>query len=61
MAYQYLHVPLKVRAVQQGFEVAAPAVLGVQGFPVSAYWSQDCLVPDDFAVLEEVQVHRSPL
>ena len=56
-----LHVALKVRAVYQALEVAAPAVLGVQGFPVRTQRGQDALIPDDFAITEEVQVHRATL
>ena len=59
--WRRLHVTLKVRAVYQALEVAAPAILGVQALPVRAQRSQDALVPDDFAVTEEVQVHRAPL
>ena len=56
-----LHVTLKVRTVHQGLEVAAPAVFGVQAFPVRAKWSQDSLVPDDLPVLEEVKVSSATL
>lgn len=56
-----LHVALKVWAVYQALEVAAPAVLGMQTFPICTDWSKDSFVPDYFPVQEEVQVHRAPL
>ena len=56
-----LHVALKVRAVYQGLEVAAPAVLGVQTFPICTDCSKGSFVPDDFPVQEEVEVSSAAL
>ena len=56
-----LHVTLKVRAVHQALEVAAPAVLRVQAFPVRAKRGNGCFVPDDLPVLEEVEVGSATL
>ena len=55
-----LHVAFKVRTVYQALKVAAPAVLRVKGLPVRTDGGQDTLVPDDFPITEEVQVHRAP-
>jgi len=50
-----------MRAVYQRFEVSAPAVLGVQAFPVRAQRRNGGFVPDYFAVTEEVEVGSAPL
>jgi len=46
-----------MRAVHQVTEVAAPAVLWVQRFPVQPQRLNDRLAPDDLAVFEEVQIN----
>ena len=50
-----------MRAVHQVTEVASPAVLGVQRFPVQPQRFNHCLVPDDFVVFEEVQINSATL
>lgn len=49
-----------MRTVHQRFEVATPAVFGVQRLPVRAQRSNDVLVPDYLPILEEVQVDGAP-
>ena len=56
-----LDVALKVRAVHQVTEVASPAILRVQRFPVQPNWFNDCFAPDDLAVFEEVQINSATL
>ena len=50
-----------MRAVYQALEVSAPAILGVQGLPVRAQRGNSGLVPDDFAITEEVEVSGATL
>jgi hypothetical protein len=48
-------------AVHQGLKVAAPAIFGVQSFPISTQWRKDALVPYYLPILEEIQVDGAPL
>ena len=56
-----LDIPLEVRAIYQALKVSTPTILGVQALPVGAQGSKDCLVPNDLAVFEEVQVNGAAL
>lgn len=50
-----------MRTVHQTLEVAAPAVLRVQAFPIRADGRQYGLVPDYFSVFEKVKISSAPL
>lgn len=55
------HVAFKVGAINKRLEVTTPAVFGVQGLPVCANRSKDCLVPNDLSILEKIQIYGAAL
>jgi len=50
-----------MRTINKRFEIASPAILGVQRFPISTQRREDALVPYYLPIPEEVQVSSAPL
>jgi len=46
--------------IDKRFEIASPAIFGVQSFPISTQRREDALVPYYLPIPEEVQVSSAP-